>query len=267
MFESGAFSEVADDELDGSPIGAGGLIGVLMAEGDATIDVSESFSTGEVAATGIRTDVHLGGFIGGVIAEAGSAISVSESFSTGEVSFSQPTLEGRRIDSDVIELSDIGMILGKVHVCGLVGTAQVGAMGGAATIEFSEVFSTVEIEITIRTDGFDISAGGLTGAATADGEVNEVRVELADYAPIVERLFGPHRYSTSVALSESRFEPGVPAVFLATGENYADALSTAAPARCRSRRCGAPVGTSTVGESRRHLRATPARRHRRDVRH
>lgn len=176
VHRTSADAVVTSDVLDGSPIGAGGLIGVLMAEGDTRIDVSESFSTGEVVATGIRTEVHLGGLIGKILAEAGSAISVSESFSTGEVSFRQPTLEGRMIDSDILELSDIGMILGTLHVGGLVGTAQVGAMGDAATIEFSDVFSTVEIEITTRTDGDDISAGGLIGAAIADGEVNLVSI-------------------------------------------------------------------------------------------
>lgn len=66
--------------------------------------------------------------------------------------------------------------------------------------------------------------GGPAAVTTA------VRTELGEYAPVVDRVFGANRFATSVAVSRAAFEPGVSAVFLATGENFADALSAAAPA-------------------------------------
>jgi putative cell wall-binding protein len=47
----------------------------------------------------------------------------------------------------------------------------------------------------------------------------------------VQRLSGADRYSTAVAIS-SQYAPGVPVVYVATGENYPDALS-AAPAAAK----------------------------------
>ncbi len=44
------------------------------------------------------------------------------------------------------------------------------------------------------------------------------------------RIFGPNRYSTAAAVSGEIFRPDVPAVFVATGTGYADALSAGAAA-------------------------------------
>jgi putative cell wall-binding protein len=44
----------------------------------------------------------------------------------------------------------------------------------------------------------------------------------------VSRIHGPDRYATSVAISQTAFNPGVPTLFLATGTNFADALSAGA---------------------------------------
>ncbi len=41
----------------------------------------------------------------------------------------------------------------------------------------------------------------------------------------VTRLAGPDRYSTAVAISKATFSPGVPVIYLATGENFPDALA------------------------------------------
>jgi len=45
-----------------------------------------------------------------------------------------------------------------------------------------------------------------------------------------ERLSGTDRYGTAVALSQAAFEPGVPVVFVASGEGFADALAAGAAA-------------------------------------
>lgn len=55
--------------------------------------------------------------------------------------------------------------------------------------------------------------------------------------PLPERLAGPDRYATAVEISKATFSPGVPAVYIATGLNFPDALA-AVPAAYQE---GAPV--------------------------
>jgi len=50
----------------------------------------------------------------------------------------------------------------------------------------------------------------------------------------VERQYGGSRYETSAAASEDAFAPGVPAVYVATGRNFPDALSAGAAAGLHS---------------------------------
>ena len=60
------------------------------------------------------------------------------------------------------------------------------------------------------------------------GAVSEqVLEQLRDYAPTVERLSGADRYGTAAAVAE-QFEPGVDVLYVATGQNYPDALAVAA---------------------------------------
>ena len=51
--------------------------------------------------------------------------------------------------------------------------------------------------------------------------------------PDIRRLSGPDRYATAAAISAATFTPGVPYLFIATGENFPDALAGGAcgPAR------------------------------------
>jgi putative cell wall-binding protein len=61
-----------------------------------------------------------------------------------------------------------------------------------------------------------------------------VQTSLAAYTTgAVSRVGGADRYATAAGLSQSTFAPGVPVVYVATGVNFADALSAAA--------LGAPV--------------------------
>ena len=41
----------------------------------------------------------------------------------------------------------------------------------------------------------------------------------------VTRLFGPDRYGTAAAISQATFAANVPVVYIATGQNYPDALA------------------------------------------
>jgi subtilisin family serine protease len=61
------------------------------------------------------------------------------------------------------------------------------------------------------------------------GDPNKLLFMGIDPNSLVSRLAGADRYSTSVAISSS-FSPDVPIVYVATGENYPDALSAASAA-------------------------------------
>src|SRR5581483_6757695 len=56
-------------------------------------------------------------------------------------------------------------------------------------------------------------------------------------AGTVTRLAGMDRYVTAASVSAALFSPGVPVAFVATGENYPDAIVGAAAAAAK----GAPV--------------------------
>jgi putative cell wall-binding protein len=68
--------------------------------------------------------------------------------------------------------------------------------------------------------------GGTTAVSGA------VEGQLAAYAPVVERLGGVNRYATSALVSQ-HFAPGVPTVYVASGQNFPDALSGGALAAHR----------------------------------
>lgn len=59
---------------------------------------------------------------------------------------------------------------------------------------------------------------------------DSVAAQLGELA-IVERVAGPHRYGTALALSQRVFGTDRPAVVLATGKNWPDALAVSATAR------------------------------------
>jgi putative cell wall-binding protein len=56
---------------------------------------------------------------------------------------------------------------------------------------------------------------------------DDVLGALADYAPTVVRVSGGDRYATAAAVADT-FDTGVDVLYVATGENYPDALSVAA---------------------------------------
>lgn len=69
------------------------------------------------------------------------------------------------------------------------------------------------------------------------GAVSDTVLELLEgYAPTVERVSGADRYATAAAVADT-FSPGVEVLYVATGENYPDALTVAALAGQQ----GAPV--------------------------
>ncbi|MEA3511009.1 MAG: cell wall-binding repeat-containing protein, partial [Actinomycetota bacterium] len=64
-------------------------------------------------------------------------------------------------------------------------------------------------------------------AAISDGALFDISGALGG---MPGRIAGPNRYSTAARVSESFFDPGVGAVYLVTGEGFADALSAGAAA-------------------------------------
>lgn len=75
----------------------------------------------------------------------------------------------------------------------------------------------------------------IVGGVNAVG--SSVQSALAAYSSRVTRVSGADRYETAVALSQSRFQAGVPVAFLVSGENFPDALAAVAPAG----RLGGPI--------------------------
>jgi putative cell wall-binding protein len=62
----------------------------------------------------------------------------------------------------------------------------------------------------------------LGGPAVVSSNVEQ---QLHAFSSTVGRSAGADRYTTSVAVATNAFSPGVPTLFLATGENYPDALA------------------------------------------
>lgn len=75
--------------------------------------------------------------------------------------------------------------------------------------------------------------GNLTAAVgvAPSGQAADTLVPAAtSWPPVVTRIEGADRFGTSIALSTASFQPGLPVVYVATGDNYPDALSGAAAA-------------------------------------
>ncbi|MFB2580875.1 cell wall-binding repeat-containing protein [Herbiconiux sp. P15] len=115
-------------------------------------------------------------------------------------------------------------------------SAEVGA-DGRFTIKGIPAGSWA-IQIGASTQSWYLSSGGhvsddismltLDAGATLQVDVR-VPLEVDPIQPVIERVSGEDRYSTSVAMSQQAYGSGVPVVYLVSGENFADALS-AAPA-------------------------------------
>jgi putative cell wall-binding protein len=80
-------------------------------------------------------------------------------------------------------------------------------------------------------ESLKIPSGNLTVSAGEIGTTASVTITLGSgpVLPTVDRISGSDRYSTAVAISQAGYSATAPVVYVATGENYPDALS-AAPA-------------------------------------
>lgn len=97
------------------------------------------------------------------------------------------------------------------------GTAISGATSTTYTTTISDAGRRITVAVTGRLSGYlpTTKTSAPTTALTG--------------GPTVARLSGDNRYATSAAISRDGFAPGVPVVYVASGQNFPDALS-AAPA-------------------------------------
>lgn len=102
-------------------------------------------------------------------------------------------------------------------------TSNDNTQGGAMKIDAT----THDVLIPhVETGGGD----GSTGIARVPGQkqllvVNDADNSVTRVGVDVDRLEGPDRYATAVAISQAAFQSGAPVVYVATGTNYPDALA------------------------------------------
>ena len=87
-----------------------------------------------------------------------------------------------------------------------------------------ELAAATAAELARLKPGRIVVVGGTSAVSAA------VEAELGRYAPSVRRVSGADRYDTAARVSAAFFEPGVAAVYVATGEDYPDALAAGAAA-------------------------------------
>jgi putative cell wall-binding protein len=88
------------------------------------------------------------------------------------------------------------------------------------------VTHTYTVSAVVVPDVLDVVVVG-GSAAVSDGVVAQLAGLVSGS---VTRVSGANRYATAAAVSKAQFAPGVPSVFVATGENFPDALAAGAPA-------------------------------------
>jgi putative cell wall-binding protein len=102
----------------------------------------------------------------------------------------------------------------------LAGGPAAGASGGPVLLTHRDSLPQATIGELQRVKPNAIAVLGGTAAVSS-----AVEQQLKTLAPNVGRSEGPDRDATSVAVSKNAFAPGVPAVYVATGAAFADALA------------------------------------------
>lgn len=100
------------------------------------------------------------------------------------------------------------------------GPAAAREGGPLLTVRAHEIPDVVANEIRRLAPGRIVIVGG-TGVVSATVEAQLKSLT----AGTVQRRAGANRYATTAAISAAAFPPGVPVAYIATGENYPDALS------------------------------------------
>lgn len=72
--------------------------------------------------------------------------------------------------------------------------------------------------------------GGQLYLTTSNGGTSDQVIRISPATPVVHRIWGPDRYATAAALSQSAYPNGATNVMVATGRNFPDALAGSAAA-------------------------------------
>jgi putative cell wall-binding protein len=107
----------------------------------------------------------------------------------------------------------------------LSGAAAAGAAGGPLLLVRPDGIPASTATELDRLDPASIVLLGGTGAISS-----AVQTQLGTYSTSVVRRSGADRYATAAAVSAAAFPDGAPTAFMATGEDYADALAGSSPA-------------------------------------
>lgn len=115
----------------------------------------------------------------------------------------------------------------------LAGAAAAGPTGGPVLLVKKDSIPDTTAAELVRLAPARIVVLGAGGVIS-----DQVVAALAGFAPGgVTRLAGENRYATAAAISAATYAPGVPVVYLATGQDFPDALAGAAAAGAE----GAPL--------------------------
>ena len=99
------------------------------------------------------------------------------------------------------------------------GPAAAAAQGSVLLVQPRAIPPAAVTELQRLAPARIVIAGGTSVVSSG------VEASLRSYAASVERRAGVDRYATAAAISAARFASGVPVAFVATGEDYPDALS------------------------------------------
>ncbi|WP_299446488.1 PQQ-dependent sugar dehydrogenase [uncultured Phycicoccus sp.] len=126
--------------------------------------------------------------------------------------------------------SDVVVATGAVYPDALAGSAAGGRLGMPVLLSRPDALPD-----STRAELERLGAQRVWVLGGAASVSEPVRAELAEYAAegSATRIGGPDRYAVAAGVSGEFYSRGVPAVFLASGEVFADALS-AAPAAART---------------------------------
>jgi putative cell wall-binding protein len=113
-----------------------------------------------------------------------------------------------------------------------VGNVYIADAGNGRVVRVAPdgVLTTIAVATFPSSLALDTATGDLLVADSAAGTVVRIDDPATAFTEPVDRIAGADRYATAAQLSARLFPPGVPAVFVATGEAFPDALAASGAA-------------------------------------
>ena len=112
-----------------------------------------------------------------------------------------------------------------------------GGTGRTLTIDRSLLGARLHVRVVATAAGY----APAVGESEWTGGV-QPQPSLPAWHPAISRLSGQDPYATSVAISKSKFDPGIDTVYIASGANFPDSLSGAPLAALRAPAVVDPAG-------------------------